>query len=188
MTDDSDEAIWQRVLSGDSHAYGQIWRRHHERVFRHHLRCGTPAPEAEDLTAATFLELWRRRDAVRFVDASLLPWLIVTAHNVARNAGRARRRYQRFLASLPPPAPIPDHAGEIADRDDARLSAMREALAAARPADARLLVMTAVEGFTIREAAPVLGLSESAAKMRLSRLRTSLRAVMHQHPLTEGGS
>ncbi|WP_223404717.1 RNA polymerase sigma factor [Occultella gossypii] len=188
MTDDSDEAVWQRVLSGDASAYGTIWRRHRDRVFRHHLACGTPAPDAEDLTATTFLELWRRRDDVRFVDHSLLPWLIVTAHNVSRNAARARRRYHRFLAALPPPAEIPDHADGVTDAHDERLRAVREALAAARPADARLLAMTALEGFTVRESAAALGLSESAAKMRLSRLRSSLRALIGEQPLTEGGS
>ncbi|WP_163542977.1 RNA polymerase sigma factor [Occultella kanbiaonis] len=185
MTDDSDESVWQRVLAGDASAYGTIWRRHRDRVFRHHLTCGTPASDAEDLTAATFLELWRRRDAVRFVDRSLLPWLIVTAHNVSRNAARSRRRYHRFLAALPPPADVHDHAEDVVDE---RLAVVREAMAAARPADARLLAMTAVEGFTIREAAAALGLSESAAKMRLSRLRRSLRAVIGEQPLTEGGS
>jgi RNA polymerase sigma factor (sigma-70 family) len=188
VTNDSDESEWQRVRSGDASAYGTIWRRHRDRVFRHHLTCGTPASDAEDLTAATFLELWRRRDAVRFVDGSLLPWLIVTAYNVSRNATRARRRYHRFLATLPPPTQVRDHADEVVDEHDERLVAVREAMAAAHPTDARLLAMTAVEGLTVREAAAALGLSESAAKMRLSRLRSSLRAVIGDQPLTEGRS
>lgn len=188
MTDESDDEVWQRVLSGDARAYGVIWRRHRDRVFRHHLACGTPVSDAEDLTAATFLELWRRRGAVRFVDGSLLPWLIVTAQNVSRNASRARRRYQRFLAALPEPASVPDHAIGIADQSDARATALRDTLAAQRPVDAHLLAMTALEGFTVREAASTLGLSESAAKMRLSRLRAQLRAVIPTHSLPEGGS
>ncbi len=187
MTESSDETIWQRVLSGESHAFAEIWRRHRDRVFRHHLACGTPSADAEDLTAATFLELWRRREAVRFVDASLLPWLIVTAQNVSRNATRARRRYHRFLAALPEPTQVPDHADQVADGDDERLRELRTALASSRPADARLLAMTALEGFTLREAAEVLGLTESAAKMRLARLRSRVRAATPQHALPEGG-
>lgn len=188
MSEQTDEQIWQQVLAGNSRAYELVWRRHHERVFRHHLRAGTPPSEAEDLTAVTFLELWRRRSAVRFVDSSLLPWLIVTAHNTARNASRARRRYQRFLSSLPPPPVVSDHAESVVGREDGRMGAIWAGLAGARPVDAHLLIMTVVEGFTVREAATVLGLSESAAKMRLSRLRRGVREAAPNNPLTEGGA
>lgn len=188
MMDDSDEAVWARVTTGDARAFGVVWDRHHARVFRH-LRASAPTADAEDLTAMTFLELWRRRRAVRFVDGSLLPWLIVTARNVARNASRAARRYERFLAALPAPAPVdgPEARLEL----DERTASVRAALREAKPVDADLLAMTAIEGFTVAEAAAVLGLSESAAKMRLSRLRTRLRGAVSPHSVieaTEGGS
>jgi RNA polymerase sigma-70 factor (ECF subfamily) len=185
---DSDEALWRLLLAGDERRFGTIWDRHRDRVLRHLIAGGNSASAAEDLTAIAFMELWRRRGAVRFVDGSLLPWLIVTAHNVARNAQRARRRYEKFLAGLPGPSAEPDPADRIADRDDARLVALREAMAVARPTDARLLAMTSIEGFTIREAATVLGLSESAAKMRLTRIRARLRSAVSAHAIFEGGS
>jgi len=188
VRDDSDEVVWRLVLSGDSRSFGTIWDRHRDRVFRHLIASGNSASSAEDLTAATFLELWRRRGTARFVDGSLLPWLIVTAQNVSRNAARATRRYRRFLAALPPPLVVPDPADSIADREDEHLIALRAAIGAARPEDASLLAMTALEGFTIREAATVLGLSESAAKMRLSRLRARLRTAVTAQPFPEGGS
>jgi RNA polymerase sigma-70 factor (ECF subfamily) len=185
---DSDEALWRVLLAGDERRFGTIWDRHRDRVFRHLIASGNSASIAEDLTAIAFMELWRRRGAVRFVDGSLLPWLIVTVHNVARNAQRARGRYEKFLAKLPAPSVEPDPADRIADRDDARVIALREAISHARPADARLLAMTSLEGFTIREAASVLGLSESAAKMRLTRLRARLRSAVSAHAIVEGGS
>ncbi|MCR2784007.1 MULTISPECIES: sigma-70 family RNA polymerase sigma factor [unclassified Microbacterium] len=188
MSEDSDEVVWRLVLSGDSRCYGMIWDRHRDRIFRHLVASGNSPSNAEDLTAAAFLELWRRRGSVRFVDGSLLPWLIVTAQNISRNAARAARRYQRFLTALPPPPVMPDPADPIADRDDVHLIALRAAIAAARPADATLLAMTALEGFTTREAATALGLSESAAKMRLSRLRARLRSAVTAQPIREGGS
>lgn len=187
MTEDSDDAVWRRVAAGEARAYGVIWDRHRDRVFRHLLARGNGAADAEDLTAVVFLELWRKRGAVRFVDGSLLPWLIVTAQNVLRNADRAQRRYRRFLSALPEPVDTPDHAERIAELNDERIVRLRTAIAAAKPADARLLAMTALEGLTVREAALALGLTESAAKMRLSRLRADLRSSVDAHPLLEGG-
>jgi len=166
------------VVAGDARDYGVIWDRHRDRVLRHLRLNGSTLVDAEDLTAATFLELWRRRSDVRFVDGSLLPWLIVTAQNTHRNAQRAHRRYRVFLASLPEPEHTPDHADLFAEFDDARLVRLRRLLAESRPADARLLAMTSLEGFSVREAAAVLAISESAAKMRLSRLRQRLATVL----------
>lgn len=181
-----DEELWNDVLAGDGSAFGQIWDRHHARVHRHLQSGGTTATDAEDLTAVVFLELWRRRQDVRFVDGSLLPWLIVTARNVARNSGRSRRRHRRFLATLPPTEPIPDPTHAVVEHESAAAIAVRHALGALRPADATLLALTAIDGLTVREAAGALGISESAAKMRLSRIRSRLRDDLRLDPLAEG--
>lgn len=186
MGDETDEAIWHRVTGGDARAYGLIWDRHRDRVFRHLIARGNAATDAEDLTALVFLELWRRRTAVRFVDGSLLPWLVVTAQNVTRNAQRAQRRHRAFLEKLPRPESEHDPTARDIEHDDPRLVRLRAVLDAARPADARLLAMTALEGFTVREAASALGLTESAAKMRLSRLRARLSSGTQTLP--EGGA
>lgn len=63
---------------------------------------------------------------------------------------------------------------------------MRDALAALKPMDADLLAMTAIEGFSIREAAIATGISESAAKTRLSRLRRRLKSTATAALLLEG--
>lgn len=172
---DCDEDVWADLLDGDADCFGVIWDRHRDRVFRNLWAAGAPSSEAEDLTAMTFLELWRRRDAVRFVDGSLLPWLLVTAHNVLRNAARARRRHRAFLAKLPPPALAPDPAGQVAESHSSTVERVRVLMASASADDRALLAMTALDDLTIREAASALGLSESATKMRLSRLKARLR-------------
>lgn len=186
--DESDRTVWQQLLSGDERAFGLIWDRHHDRVFRHLIANGNAPADAEDLTAAVFFELWRRRESVRFVDDSALPWLIVTAQNVTRNAARSRRRYRRLLDSLPMPDDIADHAELVADQNDERTVRLRAEITRARPIDATLLAMTAIEGFTVSEAASALGLSEPAARMRLSRFRAHLRTAVTIDPVHEGGA
>lgn len=188
MTTETDQQIWQRVLAGESAEFALLWRRHRDRIFRHHIHCGAAAQEAEDLTAATFLELWRRRAAVRIVDGSLLPWLIVTAQNVSRNAARARRRYERFLAALPQPGVQQDGSAGTSGADDERVAAVRDIMATASQKDRQLLALTALEGLTVREAAEALGLGESAAKMRLARLRNRIKLEVATRPLAEGGA
>lgn len=186
VSDLSDEDLWQRVLSGDGRAFGSVWDRHRDRVFRHLVGAGNALADAEDLSAVVFLELWRRRTAIRFVSASALPWLIVTAHNVHRNAARARARHRALLARLPPPSHVLDHAVLVEERSDPAIVRLREAIRASRPSDAQLLTMVALEAFSVHEAALALGITEGAAKMRLSRLRRRLKADLTPYLTREG--
>jgi len=93
MSTITDEAVlWSRARSGDGRAFAAVFDAHRDRTFRHVLRLVASAHDAEDVVAGTFFELWRRRDTVPVVDGSVLPWLLVTAGNLARNAGRGLRR------------------------------------------------------------------------------------------------
>lgn len=172
----SDRDVWRRVLDGDARAFGVLWDRHHDRVFRHLLMLGMDRADADELTGTAFLQLWRRRRTARFVHDSVLPWLLVTARNVSRNAARARRRYRAVLDALPPPGVAPDPSEVVEARLDPRIRSARRVMDAARPADRELVALTAIEGLTVIEAAQALGMSESAARMRLSRLRARLEA------------
>lgn len=175
MEDETDESIWRRVTDGDTQAFGLIWDRHREAV-QWHLRHHTDPSTREDLTAIVFLELWRRRARVRFVDGSLRPWLLVTATNTQRNAARSARRYRSLLASLPKPAEsdqLPVTPQEV----------IHEALGDISAVDQQLLLLRS-EGYSLREAGERLGISEGAAKMRLSRLRAKARDMHRPIPTT----
>ena len=74
-----DEAVtWRLALAGDGDAFGLIFDAHSGRVYRHARRLTNGVHDAEDVLGAAFLELWRRREDVRVVDGSVLPWLLVT--------------------------------------------------------------------------------------------------------------
>jgi RNA polymerase sigma factor (sigma-70 family) len=185
---ESDEAVFRRVQHGDARAFGIIFDRHKDRVFRHaHWVLADPG-DAEDILAAAFLELWRRRAAVRFVDGSALPWLIATTTNLSRNADRTRQRYRRFLRDLPPPQEQPN-AAEIAYSNmdsQVRASELSSAIMALSPKDSQLLFLTALEGLSIEEASRTVGISSGAAKTRISRARRKLAATLDQTNLSLG--
>lgn len=172
----TDEAVWNEVLAGDSRAFGVLYDRHRDRVFRHALWQFSDTVEAEDLTAIAFLELWRRRASARFVDESLLPWLLVTTSNAARNAHRSRRRHARVLAKLP----LPDHEPDLSEQVDRRLdceadhAALSAAISNLPQVDRELITLTSLEGFSLQQASEALGISYGTAKTRMSRARRKL--------------
>jgi len=180
---ESDEALWRRGLDGDAEAFGALFDRHRDRVFRHACRIAQTRHDAEDVVASAFLELWRRRAEVRLVDQSVLPWLLVTATNLGRNTARGTRRYRQFLERLPRAPDQPDVAevalGTHALGVDAKL---RTGLRALNKTDAHLFVLVALEGYPVTDAAEQLELSVSAAKARLHRVRTRLREQLGDHP------
>lgn len=181
-----DEALWRRALDNDATAYAELFDRHSARVYRRALRMLANVHDAEDVTAAAFFELWRKHRSIHLVDGSVLPWLLVTVVNLSRNHVRGLARYRVALDALPREERMVDPADLVADHLDG--SPIAATVARLGRVDAALLVLTAVEGFTVAEAAAAVGLKPGAARMRLSRARTRVRELHNPHltPLTEG--
>lgn len=177
-------ALWRDAKNGDAGAFAAVFDLHRDRVHAHALRWLGGRDEAEDVSAAAFLELWRRRDVVRIVSGSVLPWLLVTTANLARNHERARRRYRAFLSRLPrheAAEPGADEALSAVTLDlDPRLVA---ALRGLPRTDAALLALLAFEDLALPDAAAALGLTVPAAKSRLHRARVRLRDAVPAHQL-----
>lgn len=173
---EADEVLWRRSLDGDGEAFGLLFDRHRDRVFRLAWRFAGSRDDAEDVAASAFLELWRRRVDVRLVDGSVLPWLLVTTTNLGRNAARGTRRYRGLLERLPRVEDQPDVAetalGAHGLGVDGRL---RAGLRSLKETDARLFALVVLEGYPVDVAADLLRLSAPAARARLHRARAQLR-------------
>lgn len=168
MSDEPDATLWERVRGDDEAALGALFDRHEARLFRHARRLLTNREDAKDAVTIAFFELWRKRESVRLVDGSPLPWLLNTVSNAARNLERSSRRYRALLARTP------------ADRDVPAADAHDETgvLAALRRLPAReqsVLVLTVLEGYPDRAAAETLGIPIGTVKSRLARAKSRLR-------------
>ncbi|MGV0108996.1 RNA polymerase sigma factor [Arthrobacter sp. CP30] len=172
--DDGD--LWSRSLTGDGIAFGVLFDRHRDRVYRHAYRLAQNRSDAEDTSAVAFLELWRQRARVTLVQGSVLPWLLVTTTNCGLNLRRSTRRYDALLKRLPRTPHMEDPAdnpqGSFLDTVDAHLA---DALRELKPVDLQLITLVALEGYDIAAAASILRLAPGAAKTRLHRARQRLR-------------
>ena len=185
-------ALWSRACAGDGRAFAALFDTHRDRAFRHALRLVASAHDAEDVVAGAFLELWRRRDAVPIVDGSVLPWLLATTTNLARNSGRGLRRHRAAIDRLPRSQDLADPA-ETAEERIARAELVK-AVRTLGERDAALVLLTALEDCTTAEAAAALGISPGNARVRLHRARKRLQAHLTapnpllDTPLPEGAS
>jgi RNA polymerase sigma factor (sigma-70 family) len=175
-----DAELWSAALGGDGAAFTRLFVQHRDRVFRHAARLVDSSADADDVAASAFFELWRRRGSVTLVDGSPVPWLLVATTNLARNARRGTARYRAVLDRLPRSAELDDPAERALDRVERQRGegAVRVAMRRLSVLDLNLLVLTALEGLTVQEAAAALELKEGTARSRLSRSRARLRTAL----------
>jgi RNA polymerase sigma factor (sigma-70 family) len=163
----------------DPGCFAGIFDRHGEEILRYaHARLGPDL--AEDITAETFLAAFRRRDSYDTSRADARPWLYGIAVRLIGKHRRAEARYRRMLQSVP----ADRFAEDFGDRSAERVTAerLRPCLAAVLnelPAgDRELLLLIAWAGLTYRETAQALGLTVSAVRSRLNRIRARTRTAL----------
>lgn len=129
--------------------------------------------DAADLLAETMLHAWRRCDDAPDDAVEARMWLFGIARNVLTNYARGRRR-RRALA---------DRLRLLLARQDdapgtAEALAVRDAVNRLGPEQAELVRLIHWDGFTVTEAATVLGLNPSTARGRYAAAKERLRALI----------
>ncbi|TDW42419.1 RNA polymerase RpoE-like sigma-24 subunit [Curtobacterium sp. PhB42] len=177
MKDEQDDGpLWTRAVRDDGAAFAALFDRHRPRIYRRALSLTEHSHDAEDITAAAFYELWRKRKSVTLVAGSVAPWLLVTTVNLTQNHRRAAARYRRLLEALP----RDDAQAPATDAEDLEArERLRTTIRGLAPQDAALLVLTGVEEMPVWQAAQAVGLKPPAARVRLHRMRQRLQRDLH---------
>jgi RNA polymerase sigma factor (sigma-70 family) len=183
-SNESESSAWASARRGDGEAFASIFDRHSDRIYRHARRLTHNHSDAEDVVAAAFLELWRRRSGVRVVGGSVLPWMLVTTTNLARNRARGLRRYRSMLTKLPRSSLTPGADQSAAEKmhSDEVVIRVQRALRNLKPKDAALVALTMYEGYTPAQAAETLGITPGNARTRLHRARNHMAQELGEEP------
>ncbi|MEZ3159342.1 sigma-70 family RNA polymerase sigma factor [Microbacterium sp. BWT-B31] len=168
---DSDRELIRLAQRGDRGAFSALYARHGKAVYLYAWAVMRDDREAEDITQEVFVVAWRRLRDIRLVDASMLPWLLVTCRNLSRNALRARRDAFELDESLLP-------GDRTRQERIEELSWVRQAVERLGGMDQRIVHLCLVEGYSYAEAAEHLGLSVSAIAKRLERARAAVRLAV----------
>ena len=176
--EDTDALLIERSRR-DPGCFAVIFDRHAEEILRYaHARLGPDL--AEDVTAETFLAAFRHRDRYDITRPDARPWLYGIA---VRQIGRHRRALARRLTLLRT-APADLVTEDFGPRAAERITAeqLRPQLAAVLSGLARqdreLLLLVAWAGLSYEESAQALGMTVSAVKSRLHRIRIKTRQAL----------
>jgi len=175
---DDDKLLAHYARDGSEAAFGQLVARHLSLVYATCLReTGSPS-QAEDAAQVVFLLLARKAKSLR-AGPSLAGWLYNAARFVAKDVrkqeARRRLREQSVMQEM-------THRQEPFAPEWERVEPLlNAALSALKPAEREAVLLRFLEGRSLAETGAALGLSEDAARMRVSRAVEKLRRYLTAH-------
>lgn len=171
----SDADLLSRHLGGEAEAFGQLVRRHRDRLWAVALRTLGDEEEAADALQDALLAAFRKAGSFRG-DAAVTTWL----HRIVINAclDRARRRSARTVLPLSDEADVASRT----DPDPVLASEQARDVAAALatlPQEQRVaLVLVDMEGYSVQETARILEVATGTVKSRCARGRARLLPLL----------
>jgi RNA polymerase sigma-70 factor, ECF subfamily len=173
---ETDAALVQRARSGEADAFEALVRRHLRSAYAVALAQLGEEADAQDAVQDGFVTALERLDELR-KPAGFGPWLLA----IVRNRARDRRRARSVRDALPIEAAGRRSSGSDPLRDAER-GELRESLLAALgrlPETQREVVLLFdLEGWSHREIAGRLGITEGSARVQLFNARRALRATL----------
>lgn len=172
----SDDDLLARHVAGDPSAFGEIVRRHRDRLWAVALRVLGDREEAADAVQDAFVSAFRAAGAFRGQSA-VTTWL----HRITVNAclDRVRKSASRRTSLIPEPERLEqllepqESAAAPAERRDLHRQLVA-ALAQLPPEQRAALVLVDMQGYPVAEAARILGVAVGTIKSRCARGRARL--------------
>lgn len=178
----SDAELLTAHVAGHDRAFTVLMERHSDRLWRLSLRVMINPEDAADALQDAMISAFRRAAGFRG-EAAVTTWL----HRIVMNACLDRLRRLAARPSVPLPEDA-ERSAELTAPDDPEADAVRSTVAdevtdalGRIGADQRAaLVLIDLEGYSMDEAARILGCAPGTVKSRCSRGRARL-AVLLQH-------
>ena len=167
----TDSELLVAHVAGDRHAFGELVRRHYDQLWRTALRTSHSRDDAADALQEALLKAHRSAGEFRS-DASVVTWL----HRIVVNSCLDRLRRNKARPSIP--LDFSESSEPVDSRD---IAAEREttdlvntALSNLPPDQRAAVVAVDVEGYSVAEAAELLGVPAGTVKSRCARGRQRL--------------
>jgi RNA polymerase sigma-70 factor (ECF subfamily) len=168
-----DQELLRRHVAGDPEAFGELFRRHRDRLWAVALRTVCDPEEAADALQDAMVSAFRRAGEFR-AESAVTTWL----HRIVVNASLDRLRRRAARPALSPGDEQAFEALVAQDGDPARASDIRldvnAALRILPPQQRAALVVVDMLGFSVADASVILDISPGTVKSRCARARARL--------------
>ena len=148
--------------------FQDLYESYANEVFRFSLWLTGDSSEAEDITSETMIRAWTNSSKIR--TKTLKAYLFTISRNIYLQQRRKKKRQAVLQDIHPDPAPGPDQQTE----SQSQLQRVQGILQALPECDRTAFVLRVQHELSYEEIARVLELSQSAAKVKVYRVRKKL--------------
>ena len=179
----ADELIVKKIQDGDQQAYGKLVRRYQERVYNLALKMLSSPEDARDAAQEIFVRVFRSLSGFKY-QASFSTWIFRIATNLCLDQLRQRRReppqlsgeeFQKLGDKLSDGRPSPEEI--LLEQEN--LQALRQAVRDLPEAYRAALILHHYQGFSYRQVAQILDLSEKTVATHLHRAKKMLKTKLN---------
>lgn len=171
----------ERFASGDATAFEMLYRGLTPRLFPFCRRLAGTGDDPQDLFQDAFFKLHRAR-ATFIAGTNVVHWAFAIARSVHLDRVRRGKRRPKLETSDPIeafPLTTGDFASPEGNVSTRELASIVERTLAGLPEPYRAaFVLTKEEGLSVAEAATILGTTENAVKIRVLRVRETIREAL----------
>jgi RNA polymerase sigma-70 factor (ECF subfamily) len=167
--------LLERCRRGEPEAFVELVERTYRQVYTLAVRLVGDRHEAEDVAQEAYLRVHRSLRTFRG-DSSFRTWLYRIVANTAMTHLRKRGRFGDVANE---PETVLRLADAGSSEDEVDLDHVRVGLTALPDAQRVILLMKDAYGFSCREIADEMGVSEGAVKVRLHRARRRLKESLY---------
>ncbi|WP_100447596.1 sigma-70 family RNA polymerase sigma factor [Glycomyces xiaoerkulensis] len=175
-------ALVARAQAGDAGAFGDIYDRYSETVYRYIYFRVNNAQLAEDLASETFLRALRRISSFSWQGRAFGAWLVTIARNLVVDhfkSGRYRLEIAKpDVLGADSPETDPTNSPETAALERLTNATLLTAVKKLNPDQQECIVLRFLQGFTVAETARTMDKNEGAVKaLQYRAVRTLARLL-----------
>lgn len=177
----ADAALVQAAQAGDARAFGELYERYRQPLYRYCLARTDSPHEAEDLVSEVFLKAMESLARYRDQGLPFIAFLYRVARNAAIDRSRKDKGASLFEMTVEPRSTVDLEGDAMRSSDmDAVLGALRKI----KPEYREVILLRFVEGYSAADVATLLQKAEKAVwnlqQRGLERLRVELRRTGRQ--------
>jgi RNA polymerase sigma-70 factor (ECF subfamily) len=169
--------LLQQAQEGDAEAFGVLYARYLDPIYRYVYYRVDGAETAEDLTEEVFVRAWEALPGYEITKYPFKSWLYRIAHNRVIDHRRKRRPAaidDEVLQRIPGASTPPEQM--VVDGQNAE--ALQEAVQQLAEEEQQVVILRFVEGLSHREVAEIIGKSEEASRVIQYRAIQRLQRVL----------
>lgn len=162
-----DTAAWELVAAaqqGDQDAFGQLYDRYVDVVFRFVLFRVGDRPLAEDLTSETFLRALRRISSVSYQGRDVGAWFVTIARNLVLDHVKSSRYRLEMTTADILDSSADDRGPEHEVVEQATAAELMRCVAQLGRDQQECIMLRFIQGLSVSETAAMMGRNEGAVK------------------------